>query len=141
MDCYDCVVSAQEVKKAEANFKEKGVAGRSILPFGYGDGGGGPTAEQVERARRFADLEDAPSLPPAVAVQFTWTNGEITGLAEVEDLACAQQLWQPGLVGVRPPCDAAPLPSVGHACLVFLRNVLSSNKHIQPETKSWKNQP
>ena len=62
VDCYDCVVSAQEVKKAEANFKEKGVARRSILPFGYGDGGGGPTAEQVERARRFADLEDAPQV-------------------------------------------------------------------------------
>ena len=62
VDCYDSIVSAQEVKKAEANFKEKGVARRSILPFGYGDGGGGPTAEQVERVHRFADLEDAPQV-------------------------------------------------------------------------------
>ncbi|MEA5648809.1 MAG: glycoside hydrolase family 38 C-terminal domain-containing protein [Cutibacterium granulosum] len=62
VDCYDSVVNAQEIKKAEANFKEKGVARRSILPFGYGDGGGGPTAEQVERARRFASLEDAPQV-------------------------------------------------------------------------------
>ncbi|WCC80026.1 glycosyl hydrolase-related protein [Cutibacterium equinum] len=62
VDCYDSIVSASEVKKAEASFKEKGVARRSILPFGYGDGGGGPTAEQVERARRFANLEDAPQV-------------------------------------------------------------------------------
>lgn len=62
VDCYDSIVSADEVKKAEANFKEKGVARRSILPFGYGDGGGGPTAEQVERVHRFADVEDAPQV-------------------------------------------------------------------------------
>ena len=62
VDCYDSIVSAQEVGKAEANFKEKGAARRSILPFGYGDGGGGPTAEQVERVHRFADLEDAPQV-------------------------------------------------------------------------------
>ena len=47
----------------------------------------------VKTATDADDLEGAPSLPPTVAVQFTWTNGEITGLAAVEDLACAQQLW------------------------------------------------
>ena len=31
-----------------------------IYPFGYGDGGGGPTREMVEMARRCADLEGAP---------------------------------------------------------------------------------
>ena len=31
-----------------------------IFPFGYGDGGGGPTREMVEMARRCADLEGAP---------------------------------------------------------------------------------
>ncbi|MSS44741.1 alpha-mannosidase [Cutibacterium sp. WCA-380-WT-3A] len=62
VDCYDSIVSAPEVKKAEANFKEKGIARRSILPFGYGDGGGGPTAEQVERVHRFANVEDAPQV-------------------------------------------------------------------------------
>ncbi|MDF1489488.1 alpha-mannosidase [Tessaracoccus caeni] len=60
VDCYDSVASAEEVLKAERNFKEKGRASHSLLPFGYGDGGGGPTAEMVERIHRFADLEDAP---------------------------------------------------------------------------------
>lgn len=31
-----------------------------IYPFGYGDGGGGPTREMLETARRCADLEGAP---------------------------------------------------------------------------------
>lgn len=60
VDCYDSIVSAEEVYKAERNFKEKGRAKRSLLPYGYGDGGGGPVAEMVERARRFADMEGAP---------------------------------------------------------------------------------
>ncbi len=60
VDCYDSIVSAEEVLRAEHNFKEKGRASHSLLPFGYGDGGGGPVREMVERARRFADLEGAP---------------------------------------------------------------------------------
>ena len=35
---------------------------RSMLLFGYGDGGGGPTREMVERAHRFADLEGMPQV-------------------------------------------------------------------------------
>ena len=37
-----------------ANFDEKGVAASSIVPFGWGDGGGGPTREMIASARRFA---------------------------------------------------------------------------------------
>lgn len=65
VDCYDSIVSAEEVKKAEHNFKEKGRAKHSLLPFGYGDGGGGPVPEMMERVRRFSDMEDAPALTSA----------------------------------------------------------------------------
>lgn len=65
VDCYDSIVSPAEVVKAERNFKEKGRARHSLLPFGYGDGGGGPTAAMMERVRRFSDLEDAPVVKPA----------------------------------------------------------------------------
>ncbi len=70
VDCYDSVVSAAEVMRAERNFKEKGRAACSLLPFGYGDGGGGPVPEMMERVRRFADLEDAPRLTPAGPAAF-----------------------------------------------------------------------
>nr|WP_300339754.1 alpha-mannosidase [Actinomyces sp.] len=62
VDCYDSVVSPEEVIKAERGFREKGRTPFSLLPFGYGDGGGGPVREMVERVRRFADLEDAPRI-------------------------------------------------------------------------------
>lgn len=62
VDCYDSIVSPEEVFKAERNFKEKGRATSSLLPYGYGDGGGGPVREMVERVRRFKAMEGAPVL-------------------------------------------------------------------------------
>ncbi|SHJ82572.1 alpha-mannosidase [Tessaracoccus bendigoensis DSM 12906] len=70
VDCYDSVVSPEEVKRAESNFKEKGRADHSLLPFGYGDGGGGPVPEMMERIHRFADLEDAPRLTATSPADF-----------------------------------------------------------------------
>lgn len=45
------------MSRASRNYQEKGAASRSLAPFGWGDGGGGPTREIMERARRLADLE------------------------------------------------------------------------------------
>ncbi len=50
-----------------SDFRDAGPASRSLLPFGYGDGGGGPTREMVERAHRFADLEGMPRVVHGVA--------------------------------------------------------------------------
>ena len=41
-----------------------------IFPFGYGDGGGGPTREMVEMARRCKDLEGAPRCRMESPVKF-----------------------------------------------------------------------
>ena len=41
-----------------------------MYPFGYGDGGGGPTREMVEMARRCADLEGAPRCHMESPVRF-----------------------------------------------------------------------
>ncbi len=70
VDCYDSVVSPEEVIRAERNFKEKGRARESLLPFGYGDGGGGPTREMMERVRRLGDLEDAPAVRSGSPSEF-----------------------------------------------------------------------
>lgn len=69
-DSYDTIVSAEEVLGAERNFKEKGLAKHSLLPYGYGDGGGGPVREMVERVRRFADLEGAPVVTHGTPAEF-----------------------------------------------------------------------
>ncbi|MEV6632943.1 glycoside hydrolase family 38 C-terminal domain-containing protein [Actinoplanes sp. NPDC051470] len=59
-DTYNGEVTVKELNYGARNFKEKGAATRSLLPFGFGDGGGGPTREMLARARRAADLEGVP---------------------------------------------------------------------------------
>nr|WP_240895700.1 glycoside hydrolase family 38 C-terminal domain-containing protein [Kineococcus siccus] len=57
VDTYNAVFSGEELAHAVANYREKGRGTRSLAPFGHGDGGGGPTREMLERARRLRDLE------------------------------------------------------------------------------------
>ena len=64
VDCYDSMLVGEEIAAAERNFRDKGRATHQVIPFGYGDGGGGPTATMLERARRRADLEGSPRLHP-----------------------------------------------------------------------------
>ncbi len=59
-DTYNSRVSAEELLRAERQFAEAGEAALSLLPFGWGDGGGGPTREMVGAAHRFHNLEGAP---------------------------------------------------------------------------------
>lgn len=62
IDTYNAIFSAEELRHAVENYAEKGRGTRSLAPFGHGDGGGGPTREMVERARRLADLEGSPKV-------------------------------------------------------------------------------
>ncbi|WP_149823728.1 alpha-mannosidase [Streptomyces tailanensis] len=57
IDTYNARFSGEEMDRAVRNYQEKGAGTRSLAPFGWGDGGGGPTREIMERARRLADLE------------------------------------------------------------------------------------
>ncbi|MEU6922651.1 glycoside hydrolase family 38 C-terminal domain-containing protein [Streptomyces sp. NPDC046631] len=60
VDTYNSQLHGSELAHAERNFAEKGLATRSLVPFGWGDGGGGPTREMLEKARRLRDLEGSP---------------------------------------------------------------------------------
>ncbi|OIV36426.1 alpha-mannosidase [Mangrovactinospora gilvigrisea] len=60
VDTYNSEFSGREMAHAERNFQDKGAAHRSLVPFGYGDGGGGPTREHLARAKRLANLEGSP---------------------------------------------------------------------------------
>ncbi|MDN5857769.1 MAG: glycosyl hydrolase-related protein [Pseudonocardia sp.] len=57
VDTYSAALTGQELGHLVRNFAEKGRANRSLVPFGWGDGGGGPTREMLARAARLADLE------------------------------------------------------------------------------------
>src|SRR6185437_7244017 len=51
---------AHELARAERQFAEKGAANSSLVPFGFGDGGGGPTREMLAAAVRTRSLEGSP---------------------------------------------------------------------------------
>ncbi len=59
-DTYSSDMSAADLARAERGFADKGRAGGSLLPFGYGDGGGGPTREMLAQIDRVADLDGSP---------------------------------------------------------------------------------
>ncbi|TWF81096.1 alpha-mannosidase [Pseudonocardia hierapolitana] len=68
VDTYNATLSGAEMAHLVRNFSDKGVANRSLVPFGHGDGGGGPTREMLARAARLRDLEGSPRVevePPA----------------------------------------------------------------------------
>ncbi len=59
-DTYNGDASVAELVHAVRNFKDHDRATRSLYVYGYGDGGGGPTAGMLEQLRRLADLEGVP---------------------------------------------------------------------------------
>lgn len=62
VDTYNAVFSGEEMAHASRNYADKGGGTRSLVPFGHGDGGGGPTREMMEKARRLRDLEGSPKV-------------------------------------------------------------------------------
>ena len=69
-DTYNSMVSASELHRAERNFRDKGASSMSLLPFGWGDGGGGPTREMLASVERFADLEGSPRVDISTPQRF-----------------------------------------------------------------------
>jgi alpha-mannosidase len=70
VDTYSSEVSAAELAHAERNFRDKGRATMSLLPFGWGDGGGGPTREMLAAVRRTSSLEGSPTVEIAPPSEF-----------------------------------------------------------------------
>jgi alpha-mannosidase len=70
VDTYISELSGAELAHAERNFSEKGRATISLVPFGWGDGGGGPTREMIAAAHRTADLEGSPRVTMGTSRQF-----------------------------------------------------------------------
>lgn len=62
VDTYNAEMQPDETRAAADRFRDKAWSDASIMPFGHGDGGGGPTRAMLERARRMADLEGVPRI-------------------------------------------------------------------------------
>jgi alpha-mannosidase len=69
-DTYNAEVSIAELRASAARFKDHDRTAGSLLLFGHGDGGGGPTAEMLEMARRAGDLQGVPRVQLAPTGEF-----------------------------------------------------------------------
>ncbi|MCJ1708760.1 alpha-mannosidase [Microbacterium sp. VKM Ac-2923] len=90
-DTYAASVTGQELAHSVANFKDKAIASHSLLAYGYGDGGGGPTREMASRVRRFADIEGAPRVASRTPDEFF--RDAAAELADVAPTSAPAPVW------------------------------------------------
>lgn len=69
-------VTPKDLKKSWDNYHEKQKSPHTIQTFGYGDGGGGPTAEQLETARVLKTMVGLPASTISTTTQFFKTIEE-----------------------------------------------------------------
>ena len=70
VDTYNSDLSPRELDHAERGHTEKGTSNASVVPFGWGDGGGGPTREMLAAGHRARDLEGSPTVRFGTPEQF-----------------------------------------------------------------------
>lgn len=70
VETYNSDLSPAELAFASENFEDhRGFSG-GLVPFGYGDGGGGPTREMLEAGHRAADIEGLPQVRFSTPSEF-----------------------------------------------------------------------
>ncbi len=70
VDTYNAEVTPAECVASAGRFRDAAWSDWSLMPFGHGDGGGGPTREMLERARRLADLDGSPRVSIGSPAEF-----------------------------------------------------------------------
>jgi len=67
---YNSDLSAKQLDHAEREFRDHRHQSGSLVPFGWGDGGGGPTREILASGERFADTEGVPAVRFGAPAEF-----------------------------------------------------------------------
>ena len=84
VDNYGAEITPKELAYSVDRFAEHAWSSWSLVPYGYGDGGGGPTREMLERASRLADLDGMPNVElGSPATFFDHVEAEVAGGAPV----------------------------------------------------------
>ncbi|MCC5823921.1 MAG: hypothetical protein LAT64_06075 [Phycisphaerales bacterium] len=89
---YNATLIPKELRKATANVRGRDAAGLkgpavALQPFGFGDGGGGPTADMLERAHAAADCEGLPR------TELGSVAGFVAGLEQEDERAGGLPVW------------------------------------------------
>jgi alpha-mannosidase len=69
-DTYNAAAEVAELRRCARDYKDHDRSGRSLLVFGHGDGGGGPTPEMLETLGRVRDLQGVPRTTMASSDEF-----------------------------------------------------------------------
>ena len=69
-DTYNGAATVEELRRSAREFKDHDRSQRSLLLFGHGDGGGGPTPQMLETLRRTGDLQGVPRTVPRDPEEF-----------------------------------------------------------------------
>lgn len=69
-DTYCSDVTVADVQRSEHQHKNAQRGGVALLPFGWGDGGGGPNREMLDNRTRMADLEGVPRIQDSTPRTF-----------------------------------------------------------------------
>jgi len=62
VDTYNSMANVKEVHYSVENYKDHESSKESYLPFGYGDGGGGPTMGMIEQLNRMKNIDGLPKV-------------------------------------------------------------------------------
>ena len=70
VDKYNSDLGGSDLGHAQRNYREMGAGTVSLVPFGWGDGGGGPTREMIASADRTKSLEGSPTVTLGTPIEF-----------------------------------------------------------------------
>ncbi|HEY0185909.1 MAG TPA: glycoside hydrolase family 38 C-terminal domain-containing protein [Cellulomonas sp.] len=141
VDTYNSDLSARELVHAERNFADKATSSISLVPFGWGDGGGGPTREMLASADRFRSVDGVPQVElGSPNTFFARAEAELAELDEASGPGRA-----PGVVGAAGPGDQAVWS--GEMYLEYHRGTYTSqsrtkrgnrrSEHLLREAELW----
>jgi len=70
VETYNAMLTPHELLSAAREYREKDRCSIQAVPFGFGDGGGGPNNAMIERMRRYRNIEGMPRLEPMSCRDF-----------------------------------------------------------------------
>lgn len=88
VDTYNAEITPGEVAHSLRSFKEHDWSDVSLMPFGHGDGGGGPTREMLERAHRLASTD------PDVSIEIGSAADVFAAIEREEAHGASVPVWR-----------------------------------------------